>query len=120
MELNVLGNEIEICGCDPMTGWKRDGFCNTDFDDHGIHTVCAIVTEDFLEFSKNTGNDLSTPNPEFGFQGLRPGDHWCLCAGRWLEAYKANKACPVKLESTHEETLVIIPLKALLEVNQNS
>ena len=117
MELNVLGNEIEVCGCDPMTGWQRDGFCNTDFEDQGIHTVCAVVTAEFLAFSKEAGNDLSTPKPDFGFPGLKAGDHWCLCAGRWLDAYKANKACPVILEATHEETLVIIPLEALMEIN---
>ena len=81
MELNVLGNEIEVCGCNPMTGWLRDGFCNTDFEDQGIHTVCAVVTEEFLTFSKEAGNDLSTPKPDFGFPGLKAGDHWCLCAG---------------------------------------
>ena len=117
MELNVLGEEIEICGCDPITGWLRDGFCNTDLEDHGTHTVCAVITQEFLTFSKDKGNDLSTPRIELGFQGLKPGDHWCLCAGRWLEAYKENKACPVILEATHEETLVIIPIEALIEVS---
>lgn len=113
--INILGEKLEVCGCNPMTGWLRDGFCRTDENDHGIHTVCAIVSADFLKFSRFRGNDLSTPRPEFGFKGLKPGDHWCLCAGRWLEAYNAGKACPVNLHATHEETLVIIPLNVLLE-----
>ena len=110
---NILGEELKICGCDPMTGWKRDGFCKTEFSDRGVHTVCCVVTEEFLSFSKSQGNDLSTPRPEFGFTGLKAGDHWCVCAGRWFDAYKANKACPVILEATHEETLAIIPFDAL-------
>ena len=112
---NVFGKKLEICGCNPMTGWKRDGYCDTDDFDHGIHTVCCVVSEDFLAFSKANGNDLITPNPQFGFKGLKPGDHWCLCAGRWYDAYKAGQACDVILESTHEETLAIIPLKCLKE-----
>jgi uncharacterized protein (DUF2237 family) len=113
--LNVLGKEIVICGCDPMTGWYRDGYCQTDQGDHGMHTVCCIVTDEFLNFSKAAGNDLTTPKLEFGFKGLKGGDHWCLCAGRWLEAYKSGKACPVSLEATHEETLAVIPLEYLEE-----
>lgn len=112
---NILGEKLEECGCNPMTGWFRDGYCKTDMTDHGIHTVCAVVTQEFLEFSKAKGNDLTTPIPEFGFKGLKPGDHWCLCAGRWFEAYKANKACPVKINATHEESLSIIPKELLLE-----
>ena len=112
MTKNILGTKLEICGCDPMTGWRRDGYCETDSLDTGIHTVCAVVTDEFLEFSKQRGNDLSTPRPEFKFAGLKSGDHWCLCAGRWFEAYKAGKACPVKLESTHEESLAMIPFEA--------
>lgn len=111
--LNVFGNKLEACGMDPITGWKRNGCCETDFADRGIHTVCSIVTEDFLTFSRAAGNDLTTPVPEYGFVGLKPGDSWCLCANRWLEAYQNGKAPPVKLESTHEETLVIIPLDIL-------
>lgn len=114
-DLNVFGNPIEICGLDPKTGWKRNGCCETDLQDHGIHTVCAVVTKEFLSFSKHNGNDLSTPRPEFNFPGLKPGDSWCVCAGRWLEAYKEGFACPVKLEATHEETLAIIPLDLLLQ-----
>ena len=110
---NVLGDTLEVCNCSPMTGWFRDGSCNTDENDHGIHTVCAIMDQEFLEFSRDRGNDLITPRPEFNFQGLRPGDHWCVCAGRWFEAYQAGKACPVNLNATHEETLAIVPLKIL-------
>jgi uncharacterized protein (DUF2237 family) len=113
--LNVLGEKIHECGCDPMTGWYRDGYCHTDHHDRGIHTVCCVVTADFLAFSKKAGNDLSTPVPGGQFPGLKPGDHWCLCAGRWLEAYHAGHACPIMLESCHEETLAMIPLKYLQE-----
>jgi uncharacterized protein (DUF2237 family) len=112
---NVLRSKLEVCGCDPMTGWYRDGYCNTDVKDNGIHTVCCVVTDEFLEFAKTKGNDLKTPMPQFGFPGLKPGDHWCVCAGTWLEAYRAGAACPVKLESTHEETLAIIPIEALMK-----
>jgi uncharacterized protein (DUF2237 family) len=114
-KINVFGEKLQECGCHPMTGFFRDGYCNTDYSDRGMHTVCCEVTEEFLEFSKKVGNDLSTPKPEFGFVGLKPGDHWCLCAGRWLDAYKAGKAPLVKLEACHEETLAIIPLEALKE-----
>lgn len=117
--LNVLNEELEICGCSPMTGWLRDGYCKTDFNDQGIHTVCCIVDDSFLDFSKQQGNDLSTPRPEFGFNGLKTGDHWCVCAGRWFDAYKHNKACSVILESTHIETLAIIPIECLKEFDSN-
>ena len=113
--LNVLGEKLEICGCKPMTGWYRDGYCQTDQNDFGIHTVCGVMTDDFLTYSKSIGNDLSAPNPQFGFKGLSKDDHWCLCAGVWLKAFKAGHACPVILESTHEETLAIIPLEYLKE-----
>ncbi len=113
--VNVLGKEIDLCSCEPMTGWKRDGYCNTDIEDHGIHTVCCIVNQPFLEFLRGQGNDLITPAPQFGFAGLKPGDHWCVCAGSWYQAYKEGRACPVNLEATHEETLAIIPMKALKE-----
>lgn len=114
---NVLGQSLETCSCDPMTGFFRDGTCNTDHRDHGMHTVCVEATTEFLEFSKAQGNDLSTPRPEFEFPGLRPGDHWCLCAGRWLDAYKAGAAPKVNLEATHEETLAVIPLEFLKEMD---
>lgn len=115
--LNVLGTPLKMCGCTPMTGFYRDGLCRTDFQDRGIHSVCCVVTEEFLEFSKADGNDLSTPMPQFQFPGLKPGDKWCLCAGRWLNAYKAGKACPVILEACDEETLAIIPMKFLEEMS---
>ncbi len=117
MAKNILGSELKICGCEPMTGFYRDGFCRTDIADRGVHTVCAVVTEEFLSFSKAQGNDLSTPRPEFGFAGLKDGDHWCLCAGRWYDAYKSGKAPKVIAEACDEETLAIIPLEALLENN---
>ncbi len=101
----MLGAELEPCSYDPLTGWFRDGCCNTDAGDFGVHTVCAVLTEEFLEFSASVGNDLSTPRPEFGFEGLQPGDRWCLCASRWAEALEAGKAPPVILEATHARTL---------------
>ncbi|WP_018138874.1 MULTISPECIES: DUF2237 family protein [unclassified Thioalkalivibrio] len=112
---NVFGRPLEPCGTDPVTGFYRDGDCATGHDDQGIHTVCAEMTEDFLEYSRARGNDLSTPNPAFGFPGLKAGDRWCLCAGRWLEAYKAGCAPGVFLRATHEETLAIIPRDLLAE-----
>lgn len=102
---NVLGGPLLPCSLDPLTGWYRDGCCNTDDADQGLHTVCAVVTEEFLAFSQSAGNDLSTPRPEFGFPGLNPGDHWCLCAGRWEEARRAGFAPEVVLDATHEKTL---------------
>lgn len=110
---NVFGDTLATCGTDPITGFFRDGCCNTSHDDRGIHTVCAQLTQAFLEFSRNQGNDLMTPNPMVGFQGLSPGDNWCLCAGRWLEAHKAGVAPGLYLRATHEETLAIIPLEVL-------
>lgn len=110
---NVLGTSLVECSQRPLTGFFRDGCCNTDADDHGAHTVCAEMTEEFLEFSKQAGNDLSTPRPEFAFPGLRPGDRWCLCAARWAEALEAGKAPRVVLEATHERTLQFVPLAAL-------
>ncbi len=101
MARNVLGTELEPCSTDPLTGFYRDGCCNTGGDDAGIHVVCAVMTEEFLEFSASVGNDLSTPNPGFGFAGLKPGDRWCLCAARWVEALEAGKAPQVVLASTH-------------------
>jgi uncharacterized protein (DUF2237 family) len=111
--LNVFGQPLEPCGLDPVTGFYRDGCCNTDYDDTGIHTVCVRVSVKFLAFSKQRGNDLSTPMPQFGFPGLKPGDQWCLCAGRWKEALDAGMAPPVVLAATHEETLAIVPLAEL-------
>ncbi|MCR9205294.1 MAG: DUF2237 domain-containing protein [Halobacteriovoraceae bacterium] len=115
MEKNVLGTKLESCSCSPMTGWFRDGLCRTDFNDRGVHTVCGVVNQQFLEFSFNAGNDLITPRPEFDFPGLKPGDQWCICAGRWYEAYRVGKACTVVLEATNEETLAILPIDALKE-----
>ena len=111
--LNVLGGPLAPCSLDPLTGFYRDGCCNTGYDDTGIHTVCVRVSREFLAFSKAHGNDLSTPAPEFGFAGLKPGDQWCLCAGRWREALDAGMAPPVVLAATHEETLAVVPLAAL-------
>ena len=105
MAKNVLGTELESCSTDPMTGWFRNGCCETGPGDTGVHTVCSRVTAEFLEFSKAAGNDLSTPMPQFGFAGLKPGDQWCLCAPRWQEAFEAGIAPPVVLEATHIGTL---------------
>ena len=112
---NVLGTTLELCSKSPMTGYLRDGFCKTDQRDQGLHLVAAVMTKEFLDFTKSRGNDLSSPNIAFGFPGLIPGDRWCLCALRWLEAYKANCAPPVILEATNEKALDIIALKYLLE-----
>ena len=102
---NVLGEPLEICSIKPMSGFYRDGCCNTGPEDVGSHTVCAVMTAEFLEFSKSHGNDLSTPLPEFGFPGLKPGDRWCLCAPRWQEALEAKQAPRVVLRATHEDAL---------------
>jgi uncharacterized protein (DUF2237 family) len=112
---NVLGGELEVCGTEPLTGFYRDGCCNTGEEDLGSHTVCAVVTAEFLDQQRQIGNDLSTPRPEFGFAGLRPGDRWCVCASRWKEAYDAGLAAPVVLACTHERALEVIPLEALRE-----
>jgi len=112
---NVLGETLQQCSSRPLTGFYRDGCCNTGKEDAGLHTVCIEVTEEFLEFSKAKGNDLSTPRPEFGFPGLQPGDCWCLCALRWQEAYEAGVAPWVMLSSTHKVTLEHIPLTQLKE-----
>lgn len=98
---NVLGGPLESCSVDPLTGFYRDASCRTGGQDVGVHAVCAVMTEAFLEFSASVGNDLSTPRPEWGFPGLEPGDRWCLCAGRWQEALEAGMAPPVVLEATH-------------------
>jgi uncharacterized protein (DUF2237 family) len=110
---NVLGEALLPCSDDPLTGFYRDGCCNTGTDDAGSHTVCARMTAAFLEFSKRRGNDLSTPRPEFGFPGLQPGDRWCLCAARWREALEAGVAPPVALLSTHAAALEFVSLADL-------
>jgi len=111
--VNVLGNALQECSMDPLTGWYRDGCCNTDNSDRGLHVVCSIVTEAFLNFAKSKGNDLMTPAPQFNFPGLKPGDRWCVCARTWLDAVNNGVACPVNLEATHEEALNIIPFELL-------
>jgi uncharacterized protein (DUF2237 family) len=111
--LNVFGEKLESCSDDPVTGFYRDGCCNTSDDDAGSHTVCVKVTQAFLEFSRFRGNDLSTPRPEFGFPGLKPGDRWCLCAARWREAQEAGMAPRVYLRSTHQRALEIVPLSLM-------
>jgi uncharacterized protein (DUF2237 family) len=113
MARNVLGGELQTCGTDPMTGFYRTGCCDTGPEDGGVHTVCAQVTAEFLAFSVERGNDLSTPRPEYGFAGLQPGDRWCLCADRWVEALDAGVAPPVVLEATHARTLDWVDLADL-------
>ncbi len=110
---NVLGEALEPCSTDPMTGFYRNGCCDTGPEDLGSHTVCVLMTAEFLAFSKAHGNDLSTPAPAFGFKGLQPGDRWCLCASRWLEALDADAAPRVRLRSTHERALQVVPLSDL-------
>ena len=110
---NVLGGELKPCSTRPVTGFFRNGCCETGPEDVGLHTVCAVMTAEFLAFSRRAGNDLSTPQPDFGFPGLTPGDRWCLCAPRWKESLDAGVAPPVVLEATHEETLAITPLGVL-------
>src|SRR6201999_3553515 len=115
---NVLGQPLEACGLDPLapvTGFYRDGCCNTGPNDLGVHTVCCIVTEGFLATSARLGNDLSTPMPHYGFPGLKPGDRWCVCAARWLQVQQAGAACPIILEATHENTLKIVPFELLIQ-----
>ena len=112
-ELNVLGDPLEPCGTDPMTGFYRDGCCSTGPEDIGSHTICAVVTADFLAHQRSIGNDLSTPRPEYRFPGLRPGDRWCVTAVNWLKAYQDGFAAPVVLASTHVRTLEVVPLEAL-------
>ena len=111
--INVLGGTLAICGIDPMTGFFRDGHCNTCAADQGSHTVCAVMTAEFLALSKYLGNDLSTPRPEFGFAGLNPGDQWCRCAGRFLQAHDGGAAPRVNLRATHRNALDIVPLDVL-------
>ncbi len=110
---NILGTELQSCCADPVTGFFRDGYCRTNKMDHGTHVICAVVTDEFLEFTKSKGNDLSTPRPEYQFPGLKAGDGWCLCAMRWKEAHDAGVAPPLKPESTHEKTLELIDKRSL-------
>ena len=112
--INVLGSKLESCSTDPMTGWFRDGCCNTDNRDFGRHVVCVVMTDIFLAFSKGAGNDLSSPAP--GFSGLKEGDRWCLCAARWLEAYEAGSAPSIIARATHRRALEIIPIEAMKEL----
>jgi len=113
--INVLGSVLAPCSNDPLTGFFRDGHCNTCDEDQGSHTVCAVMTDEFLAYSKYVGNDLSTPHPEFGFAGLKSGDHWCLCAARFLQAHDEGCAPLVNLAATHARALKIVPLEVLKE-----
>jgi uncharacterized protein (DUF2237 family) len=112
-QFNVLGGPLLTCSDEPVTGFFRDGCCNTSEDDFGSHTVCIVLTEEFLAYSKAAGNDLSTPRPEFDFPGLKAGQRWCLCAARWVEAWRAGKAPKVSLNSTNQTALEIVPLDLL-------
>lgn len=114
-QLNVLGEPLEMCSIDPLTGFYRDGFTTTGPDDFGSHTVCAVVTAEFLDHQRAVGNDLSTPMPQYGFPGLKPGDRWAVCAGRWLQSYEAGVAAPVVLSASNEAALSIVPFEALQE-----
>ena len=111
--LNVLGGALESCSTAPVTGFFRDGCCNTGPMDQGLHTVCALMTAEFLAYSKYLGNDLSTPRPEYGFVGLKPGDQWCLCAGRFLQAHEEGVAPQIRLKATHQRTLAVVALHIL-------
>ena len=112
-DVNVVGGELLPCSGEPLTGFYRDGCCSTGPEDEGSHTVCAVMTDEFLTFSRAAGNDLSTPVPEWGFPGLRAGDRWCVCAARWLEAHHAGHAPPVVLGATHVRALEVVPIEAL-------
>ncbi len=115
MERNVLGGELESCGTEPLTGFYRDGCCSTGPEDHGRHTICAVVTQEFLQHQRSIGNDLSMAMPQFHFPGLVPGDRWCVTAANWAQAHQDGQAAPVVLASTHERTLEIVPLEVLRE-----
>jgi len=115
LQANVLGQELEVCSLDPLTGFFRDGFTTTGPQDYGSHTVCAVVTAEFLEHQRRTGNDLSTPMPQYGFPGLKPGDHWAVCATRWLDAFQDGVRAPVVLRATNQAALSSVPLAALEE-----
>ena len=112
---NVLGGELAECGTDPLTGFYRDGCCSSDSDDVGSHTICAVVTAEFLAHQQKVGNDLITPRPEFRFPGLQPGDRWCVVAARWLQAWEDGAAAPIVLAATHVRALEIVPLHVLQE-----
>jgi uncharacterized protein len=112
-ERNVLGGPLEPCGTEPLTGFYRDGSCTSGPEDLGSHTVCTVVSADFLTMQRDLGNDLSTPRPEYGFPGLKPGDRWCVVAVRWLQAYQAGAAAGVVLAATNERALEIVPIEAL-------
>ena len=114
-ERNVLGGELQPCGTDPVTGFYRDGSCSCGPEDVGLHTVCAVVTAQFLEHQREVGNDLSTPRPQWRFPGLVPGDRWCVVAARWLQAYQAGAAAPVVLAATNERALEVVPIEYLRE-----
>ena len=116
---NVLGGSLIPCSMNPLTGFYRDGHCSVGPDDHGCHAVCCHLTEGFLAFSKESGNDLSTPRHEYGFFGLKPGDRWCVCAGRWKEALDAGAACPIILEATCEAALTYVSISILEEYAYN-
>ena len=113
--LNVLGKPLKQCSCKPLTGWHRDGCCNTDASDLGQHTICSVVTDSFLSYSKAQGNDLSSPMPEYGFEGLKSGDHWCICAPRWKQAFEDGMAPFVCLDSTHISALNCVGIELLLQ-----
>ena len=113
MAVNVLGSELEPCGVEPLTGFFRDGSCNTDEGDQGSHTICAVATRDFLDHQSSIGNDLATPMPQYGFPGLVPGDRWCVTAANWLRAHHDGLAAPVVLASTHHRVLDLVPLDVL-------
>ncbi len=113
MEKNVLGEALEVCGSDPLTGWFRDGSCRTGPDDRGSHTICAVVSREFLEHQQRIGNDLITPAPQYRFPGLKPGDRWCVTAPNWLRAHLDGAAAPVVLAATHERVLDTVPLEIL-------
>ena len=115
MERNVLGGELQLCGTDPVTGFFRDGCCNTGEDDVGSHTICAVVTREFLDHQRSIGNDLTAPMPMYGFPGLVPGDRWCVTAVNWARAYAAGVAAPVVLAATNAAVLDLVPLEALQE-----
>ena len=113
IQKNVLGEDLEECSKNPLTGWFRDGCCNTDENDHGLHTVCVKVNDEFLQWCKEAGNDLITPHPEFGFPGLKDGDNWCVCAGWVARALESGIGCSIYLKKTHMNTLKLVPIETL-------